>query len=45
VVLPAAARTDEILTEAGELGYGGRDIAALFEVLGRMSAAPSGPTK
>jgi 3-hydroxyisobutyrate dehydrogenase-like beta-hydroxyacid dehydrogenase len=43
VVLPAAAATDEILTEAGELGYGGRDIAALFQVLARMSAAPSGP--
>ncbi|MDH6130109.1 NAD(P)-dependent oxidoreductase [Kitasatospora sp. GP82] len=40
IPLPAAATTDEILTEAREQGYGGRDIAALFHVLTRMSGAP-----
>ncbi|MEY9964370.1 3-hydroxyisobutyrate dehydrogenase-like beta-hydroxyacid dehydrogenase [Streptacidiphilus sp. MAP12-16] len=39
VLLPAAATTDEILSEAREQGYGGRDIAALFQVLARMSGA------
>jgi len=42
VLLPAAAATDEILTEAREQGYGGRDIAALFQVLARMSSTPDG---
>ena len=42
VLLPAAATTDEILSEARELGYGGRDIAALFQVLARMSGTPDG---
>jgi 3-hydroxyisobutyrate dehydrogenase-like beta-hydroxyacid dehydrogenase len=40
--LPAAATTDEVLAKARELGYGGRDIAALFEVLARISDAPAG---
>jgi 3-hydroxyisobutyrate dehydrogenase-like beta-hydroxyacid dehydrogenase len=42
VLLPAAATTDEILNEAREQGYGGRDIAALFQVLARMSGASVG---
>ncbi|MDX6311739.1 MAG: hypothetical protein QOF84_5772 [Streptomyces sp.] len=42
VPLPAAAATDEILTEARERGYGGRDLAALFQVLERTSGAPAG---
>jgi 3-hydroxyisobutyrate dehydrogenase-like beta-hydroxyacid dehydrogenase len=36
VPLPSAALADELLTKASELGYGHRDIAALFEVLGRL---------
>jgi hypothetical protein len=30
---------DTMLTRATELGYGHRDFAALFEVLGRMNGA------
>jgi 3-hydroxyisobutyrate dehydrogenase-like beta-hydroxyacid dehydrogenase len=37
VPLPSAAVADEVLTRATELGYEHRDIAALFEVLGRAS--------
>lgn len=37
IPLPTAARTGEILTLAHALGYGGRDIAALFEVLEQMT--------
>jgi 3-hydroxyisobutyrate dehydrogenase-like beta-hydroxyacid dehydrogenase len=33
VPLPSARAADEVLTEAGELGYGHRDIAAIREVL------------
>ena len=33
VPLPSARAADELLVRAGELGYGHRDIAALFEVL------------
>lgn len=33
---PAARATDEALAEAREHGYGGRDIAAFFRVLGEM---------
>jgi 3-hydroxyisobutyrate dehydrogenase-like beta-hydroxyacid dehydrogenase len=40
VPLPAAATTDKILTVAREQGYGGRDLAALFQVLEWMSGAP-----
>ncbi|HEV7750858.1 MAG TPA: NAD(P)-dependent oxidoreductase [Baekduia sp.] len=36
VPLPSAGVADEVLTRAGELGYERRDIAALFEVLGRL---------
>jgi 3-hydroxyisobutyrate dehydrogenase-like beta-hydroxyacid dehydrogenase len=42
VPLPAAATTDKILTVAREQGYGGRDLAALFQVLEWMSGAPDG---
>jgi 3-hydroxyisobutyrate dehydrogenase-like beta-hydroxyacid dehydrogenase len=38
VPLPSAAVADELLTKASELGYGHRDIASLFEVLGRLGA-------
>jgi 3-hydroxyisobutyrate dehydrogenase-like beta-hydroxyacid dehydrogenase len=37
IPLPSAAVADEMLTEAGELGYEHRDLAALHEVLERMS--------
>jgi len=37
--LPTAAVTDEILGKADRLGYGHRDIAALYEVLGKLSKA------
>jgi 3-hydroxyisobutyrate dehydrogenase-like beta-hydroxyacid dehydrogenase len=36
VPLPTAGVADEVLTRAGELGYGHRDIAALVEVLDRL---------
>ena len=36
--LPAAAAADEILTRADGLGYGHRDIAAIHEVLAKLSA-------
>jgi 3-hydroxyisobutyrate dehydrogenase-like beta-hydroxyacid dehydrogenase len=37
VPLPSAAAADEMLTVAMALGYEHRDLAALFEVLGRLS--------
>jgi 3-hydroxyisobutyrate dehydrogenase-like beta-hydroxyacid dehydrogenase len=37
VPLPSARAADEALTRATELGYEHRDIAALFEVLGKTS--------
>src|SRR5690348_15736164 len=36
--LPTAAVADEILTRADQLGYGHRDIAAVHEVLAKLSA-------
>ena len=36
VPLPSATVADELFTTASELGYGHRDIASLFEVLGRL---------
>jgi 3-hydroxyisobutyrate dehydrogenase-like beta-hydroxyacid dehydrogenase len=36
--LPTAAVADEILAQASQLGYGHRDIAALREVLAKLSA-------
>ncbi len=38
VPLPSAAAADSALTQAEERSYGGRDIAALYEVLGEMAA-------
>jgi len=37
VPLPSAAAADELLTLARALGYERRDLAALFEVLGRLA--------
>jgi 3-hydroxyisobutyrate dehydrogenase-like beta-hydroxyacid dehydrogenase len=37
VTLPAAAAADDMLTEARELGHGAPDIAALHQVLARLS--------
>jgi 3-hydroxyisobutyrate dehydrogenase-like beta-hydroxyacid dehydrogenase len=41
VPLPSTGVADRVLTTADELGYGRRDIAAMFEVLARMSEAPA----
>jgi 3-hydroxyisobutyrate dehydrogenase-like beta-hydroxyacid dehydrogenase len=44
VPLPAASAADGALRQAEELGYGGRDIAGLFQVLAQMASAPdAGP--
>ena len=40
VPLPSAAAADELLTVARALGYERRDLAALFEVLGRIAGDP-----
>jgi len=40
VPLPSAATADELLTVARALGYERRDLAALFEVLGRLAGDP-----
>jgi 3-hydroxyisobutyrate dehydrogenase-like beta-hydroxyacid dehydrogenase len=37
VPLPSASVADEVFTQASELGYGHRDVAALFEVLSRLA--------
>ena len=42
VPLPAAAVADWLFTKASELGYGHRDIASLFEVLGRVGKENAG---
>ena len=42
VPLPSASLVDEVFTQASELGYGHRDVAALFEVLGRLGAEKGG---
>jgi 3-hydroxyisobutyrate dehydrogenase-like beta-hydroxyacid dehydrogenase len=39
VPLPSGQLADTMLTKATELGYGHRDLAALFEVLARMNEA------
>jgi 3-hydroxyisobutyrate dehydrogenase-like beta-hydroxyacid dehydrogenase len=41
VPLPSAAAADELLTVARALGYERRDLAALFEVLGRIAGDPT----
>ena len=43
VPLPSAAAADDILGKACELGYAGRDIAALHEVLARLAGAGALP--
>ena len=40
--LPSTSAADDMLTRAVELGYERRDIAALFEVLGRTGPAATG---
>jgi 3-hydroxyisobutyrate dehydrogenase and related beta-hydroxyacid dehydrogenases len=42
IQLPSASAADEMLSRAVELGYEHQDIAALFEVLGRMGATGRG---
>jgi 3-hydroxyisobutyrate dehydrogenase-like beta-hydroxyacid dehydrogenase len=42
VPLPSAAVADSMLSRAGELGYGHRDIAALFQALKRTVTTPAG---
>jgi 3-hydroxyisobutyrate dehydrogenase-like beta-hydroxyacid dehydrogenase len=37
VALPSAAAADEVLTVARGMGYEQRDLAALFEVLGKLA--------
>jgi 3-hydroxyisobutyrate dehydrogenase-like beta-hydroxyacid dehydrogenase len=44
VVLPAAATADHMLAKARELGYGERDIAALHQVLARLSVTATAAT-
>jgi 3-hydroxyisobutyrate dehydrogenase-like beta-hydroxyacid dehydrogenase len=39
--LPSAGVAEKVLSQASELGYEHRDIAALFEVLDRSSPSPS----
>lgn len=39
IPLPSTTVADEVLTEAGGLGYAHRDLAALHEVLAEMAAA------
>jgi 3-hydroxyisobutyrate dehydrogenase-like beta-hydroxyacid dehydrogenase len=41
VPLPTAATADELLTVARALGYERRDLAALYEVLGRLAGDPA----
>ena len=41
VPLPTAGRADEMLSIARALGYERRDLAAIFEVLDRMTAHQS----
>jgi 3-hydroxyisobutyrate dehydrogenase len=43
VALPSAATADEMLTLARAAGYEHRDIAALFEVLARLTSDPNRP--
>jgi 3-hydroxyisobutyrate dehydrogenase-like beta-hydroxyacid dehydrogenase len=42
VPLPAAAVADWLFTKASAFGYGHRDIASLFQVLGRLGATEAG---
>jgi 3-hydroxyisobutyrate dehydrogenase-like beta-hydroxyacid dehydrogenase len=40
VPVPSAHAADEVLTEAAQLGYEHRDIAGLFQVLGKLQSMP-----
>jgi len=40
IPLPSTAAADELLTVARALGYERRDLAAMFEVLGRLAGSP-----
>jgi hypothetical protein len=40
VPLPSAGVADELLQQATELGYERRDLAAIYEVLGRLAERP-----
>jgi 3-hydroxyisobutyrate dehydrogenase-like beta-hydroxyacid dehydrogenase len=42
VPLPSAVAVDDVLGKASELGFDGRDIAALHEVLARLAGAEAG---
>ena len=42
IALPSASVADSMLSTAAQLGYGHRDIAALYQVLGQMAAPGSG---
>lgn len=42
--LPSAAVADEVLTQAEELGYAHRDLAAIYRVLAELSAGEREPT-
>jgi 3-hydroxyisobutyrate dehydrogenase-like beta-hydroxyacid dehydrogenase len=44
VPLPAAAAAERALTWAEDMGFGHRDIAALFQVLGRLATGPATAT-
>ena len=41
VPLPSAGVADELLQQATELGYERRDLAAIYEVLGRLAERPT----
>jgi 3-hydroxyisobutyrate dehydrogenase-like beta-hydroxyacid dehydrogenase len=43
VPLPSAATADQMLTEARAAGYEHRDIAALFEMLARLTGTATPP--
>jgi 3-hydroxyisobutyrate dehydrogenase-like beta-hydroxyacid dehydrogenase len=45
VPLPSAAAADEVLTMARALGYERRDLASVFEVLGRVAGGPVDPVR
>jgi 3-hydroxyisobutyrate dehydrogenase-like beta-hydroxyacid dehydrogenase len=40
VPVPSARAADEVLTKAAQLGYEHRDIAGLFQVLGKLQSMP-----
>jgi len=44
VPVPSAAAADELLTVSRAMGYERRDLAALFEVLGRLAGGTAGLT-